>query len=244
MQGGLSSQAGCDATSGYAAIVLDRLARQAYQVVESAGSTILAHDRSAPGTAIAVAACGRHAEKVGSRFPAFDGFGGTVPSAGARATMPACWRGRVNGALVADSVEGRRFDRRDLTVLSELATTAGAALDHAERRSDALREVRTRVRALLRELGAHDDYTAGHSGAVVAWACAVGERLRLSLPDLLELELGALRCSSRCGAWSPWRRSCASITSAGTGRDIRTASCATGYRSRAASWRCATPTRR
>src|SRR5918999_1798500 len=151
MQGGLSSQAGCDATSGYAAIVLDRLARQAYQVVESAGSTILAHDRRAPGTAIAVAACGRHAEKVGSRFP-----------------------------------------RRDLAVLSELATTAGAALDHAERRSDALREVRTRVRALLRELGAHDDYTAGHSGAVVAWACAVGERPRLSLPDLLELELGAL----------------------------------------------------
>jgi HD-GYP domain-containing protein (c-di-GMP phosphodiesterase class II) len=26
----------------------------------------------------------------------------------------------------------------------------------------------------------------------VGWACAVGERLRLSLPDLLELELGAL----------------------------------------------------
>src|ERR687891_481554 len=188
MQGGLSSLAGCDATSGYTAIVLDRLARQAYQVVESAGSTILAHDRRAPGTAIAVAACGRHAEKVGSRFPAFDGFAGTVPSAGARATMPACWRGRVNGALVADSVEGRRFDRRDLAVLSELATTTGAALDHAERRRHALREVRARVRALLRELGAHDGYTAGHSNAVVAWACSVGERLRLSLPDLLELE--------------------------------------------------------
>jgi hypothetical protein len=192
MQGGLSSLAGCDATSGYAAIVLDRLARQAYQVVESAGSTILAHDRRAPGTAIAVAACGRHAEKVGSRFPAFDGFAGTVTSAGARATMPACWHGRVNGALVADSVEGTRFDRRDLAVLSELATTAGAALDHAERRRHALREVRARVRALVRELGAHDGYTAGHSSAVVGWACAVGERLRLSLPDLLELELGAL----------------------------------------------------
>jgi hypothetical protein len=192
MQDGLSSLAGSDATSGYAAIVLDRLARQACQVVESAGSTILAHDRRAPGTAIAVAACGRHAEKVGTRFPAFDGFAGTVPDAGARATMPACWRGRVNGALVADSVEGSRFDRRDLAVLSELATTAGAALEHAERRRHALREVRARVRALVLELGAHDGYTAGHSNAVVAWACSVGERLRLSLPDLLELELGAL----------------------------------------------------
>jgi len=192
MQGGLSSLAGSDATSGYAAIVLDRLARQACQVVESAGSTIFARDRRAPGTAIAVAACGRHAEKVGSRFPAFDGFARTVLNAGARATVPACWRGQVNGALAADSVEGRRFDRRDLTVLGELATTAGAALDHAARRQYVLREVRARVRALVRTLDAHDGYTAGHSSEVVAWACAVGERLRLSLPDLLELELGAL----------------------------------------------------
>jgi GAF domain-containing protein len=184
--------AGSNATSGYAAIVLDRLARQACQVVESAGSTIFARDRRAPGTAIAVAACGRHAEKVGSRFPAFDGFSRTVLNAGTRATVPACWRGQVNGALAADSVEGRRFDRRDLTVLGELATTAGAALDHAERRQHVLREVRARVRALVRKLDAHDGYTAGHSSEVVAWACAVGERLRLSLPDLLELELGAL----------------------------------------------------
>ena len=192
MQGGLSSLAGSDATSGYAAIVLDRLARQACQVLESAGSTIFARDRHAPGTAIAVAACGRHAEKVGSRFPAFDGFAGAVLNTGARATVPACWRGQVNGALAADSFAGRRFDRRDLAVLGELATTAGAALEHAERRKHVLREVRARVRALVRRLDAHDGYTAGHSSEVVGWACAVGERLRLSLPDLLELELGAL----------------------------------------------------
>jgi hypothetical protein len=192
MQGGLSSPAGSDSTSGYAAIVLDRLARQACQVVECAGSTIFARDRSAPGTAIAVAGCGRHADNVGSRFPSFEGFAGPVLNAGARATMPARWRGQVNGALAADSVEGRRFDRRDLAVLGELATTAGAALDHAERRRHVLREVQARVRALVRELGAHDGDTACHSSAVVGWACAVGERLRLSLPDLLELELGAL----------------------------------------------------
>jgi hypothetical protein len=197
MQGGLSSLAGSDATSGYAAIVLDRLARQACQLLESAGSTIFARDRRAPGTAIAVAACGRDSEKVGSRFPAFDGFAGTVVNTGARATVPACWRGQVNGALAADSFAGRRFDRRDLAVLGELATTAGAALDHAERRTHVLREVRARVRALVRRLDAHDGYTAGHSSEVVGWACAVGERLRLSLPDLLELELG--RC---CTTWA------------------------------------------
>jgi HD domain-containing protein len=192
MQGGLSSQAGSDTASGYAAIVLDRLARQACQVVESAGSTIFARDRRAPGTAIAVAACGRHAEQVGTRFPSFDGFFGPVLNGGARATLPARWRGQVNGALAADCADGRRFGRRDLAVLGELATTAGAALDHAERRGHVLREVRARVKALVRELDAHDGWTAGHSSEVVGWACAVGERLHLSLPDLLELELGAL----------------------------------------------------
>jgi HD domain len=49
-----------------------------------------------------------------------------------------------------------------------------------------LREVRARVRALVRELDAHDGYTAGHSSAVVGWACAMGERLHLSLAELLE----------------------------------------------------------
>jgi HD domain-containing protein len=192
MQGGLSSLAQSTATSGYAAIVLDRLARQACQVVESAGSAIFARDRRAPGTAIAVAGCGRRAGIVGSRFPAFRGFTGRVVDRGRDATVPAWWAGEVNGALTADSVDGRCFGARDLAVLAELAITAGAALEHSERRKHVLREVQARVRGLVRELGAHDDYTAGHSSEVVGWSCALGERLRLSLPDLLELELGAL----------------------------------------------------
>jgi HD-GYP domain-containing protein (c-di-GMP phosphodiesterase class II) len=179
-------------TSGYAAIVLDRIARQACQVVESAGSSIYARDRQVPGTAIAVAACGRHAEVVGSRFLSFDGFRGAVRGAGGRATAPARWEGEVVGALIAEAVEGRRFGARDLVLLGELATTVGAALEHAERRKHMLSEVRARVRELVRGLDAHDGYTAGHSGEVVAWSCALGERLRLSVPDLLELELGAL----------------------------------------------------
>ena len=179
-------------TSGYATLVLDRLAKQTCQVVGSVGSLIFARDRRTPGTAIAVAACGRHEELVGSRFPAFEGFAGAVRADGGQATLPACWAGEVIGALSADAVEGRRFDARDLVVLGELATTAAAALQHAERRRDVLHEVRARVRELVRELDSHDGYTANHSGDVVGWACALGERLRLSLPDLLELELGAL----------------------------------------------------
>ena len=192
MQEAFSSLARSTATSGYAAIVLDRLARQACQVVESAGSAIFARDRRARGTAIAVAGCGRHAGIVGSRFQAFQGFSGRVLDAEAGVTVPACWGGEVNGALTADSIGGRRFGVRDLAVLAELGTTAGAALEHAERRKHVLRELRTRIRALVRELDDHDRYTAGHSGEVVGWSCVLGERLRLSLPDLLELELGAL----------------------------------------------------
>jgi HD-GYP domain-containing protein (c-di-GMP phosphodiesterase class II) len=192
MQDGLVSLAGSNATGGYSAIVLDRLARQACQLVDSAGTTIFARDREVPGTAIAAAACGRNAAVVGSRFPAFRGFARAVVDAGVRATVPACWHGEINGALSAESVEGRRFDRRDLAVLAELAVTAGAALKHAERRRHVLREVRDRIRALVHELDVHDGYTAGHSNEVVGWSCVLGERMRLSLPDLLELELGAL----------------------------------------------------
>ncbi|MGH2741090.1 MAG: HD-GYP domain-containing protein [Thermoleophilaceae bacterium] len=176
----------------YAALVLDRLAMQTCQVVGSVGSSIFARDRREPDTAIAVAACGRGEEIVGSRFPAFEGFGDTVGDAGRRATAPAWWGGEVHGALGAEAAVGRRFNAHELELLAELATTAGAALAHAERRAYVLSALRTSVSDLVERIDAHDHYTAGHSGDVVRWSRALGERLRLSLPDLLELELGAL----------------------------------------------------
>jgi HD-GYP domain-containing protein (c-di-GMP phosphodiesterase class II) len=176
------------ATSGYAALVLDRLAKQICQLVESAASSILARDRSVPGTAIAVAACGPHEEIVGSRVPLPDTFG----EAAAEVTLPASWDGEVCGALVAHAAEGCRFGAPEVDVLGELATTAGAALGHAERRQHALRSIHEQVRHLVDSIDAHDGYTAGHSAQVVKWSCMVGERLRLGLPDLFELELGAL----------------------------------------------------
>jgi HD-GYP domain-containing protein (c-di-GMP phosphodiesterase class II) len=179
------------ATSGYAALVLDRLAKQSCQIVESAASSILARDRRVPGTAIAVAACGPHEEIVGSRVPLPDSFGETVLGPG-EVTLPARWEGEVCGALVARAGTGCRFGAFELEVLGELATTAGAALGHAERRRRALRSIRDQVRDLVYSIDAHDGYTAGHSEEVVEWSCLVGERLRLSPPDLLELELGAL----------------------------------------------------
>jgi HD-GYP domain-containing protein (c-di-GMP phosphodiesterase class II) len=178
-------------TSGYAALVLDRLAKQTCQIVESAASSIFARDRRVPGTAIAVAACGANEEIVGSRVPLPDAFGEPVLGP-TQVTLPARWDGEVCGALVAQPAAGCRFGAPEVDVLGELATTAGAALGHAERRTRALRSIRDQVRDLVGSIDAHDGYTAGHSEEVVEWSCIVGERLRLSLPDLLELELGAL----------------------------------------------------
>jgi HD-GYP domain-containing protein (c-di-GMP phosphodiesterase class II) len=192
MQKGLSALTWSEATSGYAALVLDRLAKQTCEVVGSVGSSIFARDRRAPDTAIAVAAYGRQEGIVGSRLAGFDWLAGGAPEGGSSATVPAWWGGEVQGALSAEAPAGQRFGVRDLDVLEELAGTAGAALLHAERRTSALRAIRAGVRDLVARIDAHDGYTAGHSSEVVGWACALGERLSLSLPDLLELELGAL----------------------------------------------------
>jgi HD-GYP domain-containing protein (c-di-GMP phosphodiesterase class II) len=189
---GISALAESVAGRGYSSLVLDRLARQACQLVESAGSSIFVRDPRVPGTAIAVAACGAHEEMVGNRVRTRDGFRAGVGRHGRRAMLPARWRGEVRGVLSAEAGEGNRFGMRDLELLGELATTAGAALDHAARRDRLLLTLRARVSRLVQSLDSHDDYTAGHSSRVVEWSWALGERLRLSLPDLMELELGAL----------------------------------------------------
>ena len=236
------------AASGYTALVLDRLAKQACQVVESEASSIFAHDRRVPGTAIAVAACGAHDEIVGSRIRVRADFRGAVSEDGALATLPACWRDELRGALTAQAASGGRFGPRELDVLGQLATTAGAALDHAEFREHALRAIRAKVSGMVRSIDAHDGYTAGHSGEVVEWSCALGERLRLGLPDLLELELGALLHDlARSGFPGP---SCASpprstATSTGSCAAIRCGGPSCSRRSRGWSrWRrsCASTT--
>jgi HD-GYP domain-containing protein (c-di-GMP phosphodiesterase class II) len=109
-----------------------------------------------------------------------------------RAAVPLRCGDRILGALEATSVDSRRFGRKDLDLLSELAELSSPALAHAERRAQSLATVGKRVRALLARIDAHDGYTAGHSEAVGALSCWLGERLRLSLVDLFELELAAL----------------------------------------------------
>lgn len=198
---------------GYANIVLDRLARHVCDVVDADGTSILLRDRNRPDTAIAVAGCGLYEEIVGNRVDAWKGVTGEILAVGKTAVVPTRAKGvsggsrkparvraavplrcgdRILGALEATSVDSRRFGRKDLDLLSELAELSSPALAHAERRAQSSATVGKRVRALLARIDAHDGYTAGHAEAVGALSCRLGERLRLSLVDLFELELAAL----------------------------------------------------
>ena len=195
--------------SGYASIVLDRLARQACQLVDADGSCVIVQDREMPGTTIAAAGCGRSEALVGDRLAeGFLDFGWLdagaarshvdvlAPGGGqgrrTRVAIPIRRQGQVCGALAADAPARRSFDERELAALSELAKLAGAALDHAEQRAALLPQVRARVVELVEAIDARDGYTAAHSESVVELSRAVGRRFELGAPDLLELELAAL----------------------------------------------------
>lgn len=200
--------------SGYASLVLDRLAKQTCQVIDVDSSSILVSDREKAGMAVAVAGCGGDEDKVGSRLDVSRELIGEVLDSGRPATSRApatraprnispqgahvraavalrCVD-RVVGVLGAGGEHDRRLTRRELGLLCELAEVAGPALAHAEGRSDALASVEARVCELVEAIDEFDGYTAGHSAAVVGLSCALGERLRLDLPALLELELAAL----------------------------------------------------
>jgi len=185
--------------SGYASIVLNRLARQACELVGADGSCVLVRDRWTPGMTIAVAGYGRDEEIVGDRFA--DSGGGTGGSLTANSVgqgrrthvaVPICRDGEVFGRLTASAAARRSFGERELAVLSDLAVLAGAAVAHASQRSEMLPRARARVLALVEAIDDRDGYTAAHSDTVVRLSRALGQRLSLSAPDLLELELAAL----------------------------------------------------
>ncbi|MGH2918518.1 MAG: HD domain-containing phosphohydrolase [Solirubrobacteraceae bacterium] len=196
-------------TSGYASLVLDRLARQACELVGADASCVLVRDRWTPGTTIAVAGYGRDEEIVGDRFGESGDWAGGLdlsnpvhadsPAASpvdqprrAHVAVPICRDGEVFGALTAGAAARRSFGNRELAVLSDIAALAGAAVAHAEQRSEILPRARARVLALVKAIDARDGYTATHADTVVRLSRALGRRLRLSPLDLLELELAAL----------------------------------------------------
>jgi HD-GYP domain-containing protein (c-di-GMP phosphodiesterase class II) len=196
---------------GYASLVLDRLARQTCQLMGVEQASILVCDPSREGEAIAVAACGVDEELVGSRLDATSGLTGEVLASGepvlsaepsatngsrfrhTRAAVPVGWNLQVRGAIAARTSDPRReLGARELRLLSQLADTVGAALQHADRRAEFLASVRPYVSSLMLAIDARDQYTAGHSEAVLRLCGHVGRCLGLDPPERLELESAAL----------------------------------------------------
>jgi HD-GYP domain-containing protein (c-di-GMP phosphodiesterase class II) len=196
---------------GYASLVLDRLARQACQLMDVEQASILVRDPARDGEAIAVAGCGIDEDLVGSRVDATVGLTGEALASGepalsaepratngnrfrrTRAMAPVGWNSEVRGALIARTSDpARDFGPRELRLLSQLADTVGAALQHADRRAEFLSSVHPYVSSLMLAIDARDRYTAGHSEAVLHLCTTVGHRMGLDAPAILELESAAL----------------------------------------------------
>jgi putative nucleotidyltransferase with HDIG domain len=200
--------------TGYAGLALDRLARQACEVLRAEQSCIMVRDPSDRRVAIAAASHGIPDEMLGSRVVLDRGplghafaFGRTAagrePDADpwtdgwdaprVTACAPIGARPEVRGALSATSCEGRRrFSDGEVSVLRELAEVAGDALDHAGTSTTMLADIGPQLDRVVNQLSAHDRQTGLHCEAVVAIALAMGKRLGMRRACLLELELAAL----------------------------------------------------
>jgi GAF domain-containing protein len=202
--------------AGYGSIVLDRLAKHACKITGVDCACIYVRDRNDPRATIAAAGHGIPLDLIGSRLAADEGMVGTAltsrrpflvddyhdlpyvgePEVGdaARAALaaPVVWRENALGVLLVASTDPvRRFRRREIELVSELADIAAAALGHsgiAERVEPA---IHAQVEALAAALDMRDRRTAQHSEDVVSLARRVGELLDLEPAALLELEYAA-----------------------------------------------------
>ncbi|HEX8065715.1 MAG TPA: HD domain-containing phosphohydrolase [Thermoleophilaceae bacterium] len=201
--------------SGYAALVLERLAKQICRVASVEMSCIFVRDRKDPRTVIAAAGHGIPWELLGGRFGADEGLIGQVLADGAPilaqefselvgpldaavgagcmgAAVPVRWNGSVGGALSAGSCSpGRSLGDEELFLLAELADLAAAALEHADSRRQFDDLMKAHVEALAAAMDMRDRRTARHSEDVVRLACAVGRLLGLEPASLVELEFAA-----------------------------------------------------
>jgi putative nucleotidyltransferase with HDIG domain len=200
--------------TGYAGLVLDRLARQACEVVGAEQSCIMVRDPGNPGVAIAAAGYGMGQDVLGSRVVLDRGAVGHAFAfgrfaAGRGPDSNPCARGRwdgapltacapigsrreVRGALSATCSESRhRFSDAEIGLLRELAALAADALANARTRL-ANGGIRDQLKRTLDRLARHDQRTSEHSVAMMDSALTVGKRLGLGTACLLELELAAL----------------------------------------------------
>jgi putative nucleotidyltransferase with HDIG domain len=177
------------ADGGYQAIVMDRLAKQAVQILDVEESCIFARDQAHPDTAIVAAAHGEAEALVGKRVTV--GLEHSRARLGTLAEL--CWRGDVQGSLWLGSAATRlRLSSTDATMVESLATMVAAAISHAHSRAGEHPSLRLQIAALAATLDEHDGYTGRHSQEVVGTACALGRVLGLDEASLAELEVAAL----------------------------------------------------
>jgi HD-GYP domain-containing protein (c-di-GMP phosphodiesterase class II) len=184
-------QRGSMVHSGYPGIVLDRLAKQAVEILAADQSCIFVRDHEDPTMTIIAAAQGPAEESLGKRVHATaERFQG---SRGPGAAVELLWGGDVQGALsVADGSRARTFTPEELAVLRSLGDVVGAAVVHAHARTADAGHGVDPIRELAAVLDRRDGYTARHSEAVVSSACAIGRALSLERAALAELEVAAL----------------------------------------------------
>ena len=201
--------------SVYAALVLERLAKQICRIAGVEVSCIFVRDRRDPRLVIAAAGHGLGWDAVGCRFGADEGLVGEVLATGepmlgddfdemvsplevpaaagcGGVAVPVRWGDQVDGVLMAGScTPARTLGDDELLLLSELADLAAAALEHSEERRQFDDLMRAHVEALAAAMDMRDQRTAEHSEEVVRLACAVGRLLGLDGAALVELEFAA-----------------------------------------------------
>jgi hypothetical protein len=203
------------AESGYAGLILERLARHTCRIAGVDWSCLFVRDAGDPRLAIAAAGHGVPWDLIGTRIGADEGAVGQVLVSGEPMLLDD-YREIVNTSIVEDEVARpgaavpirtgktvggvlcaaivryeREFDEHDLEILGELADLAAAALEHNRMRQHYDDTVQAHVEALAAAMDMRDRRTARHSDDVVELARSVGELLELEPASLMELEFAA-----------------------------------------------------
>jgi putative nucleotidyltransferase with HDIG domain len=177
------------AASGYHGIVLNRLAKQAVEILDVDDSCIFARDQADPDMAIVAAAHGADEAIVGKRVPL--GLEQSWARQGAVAQL--CWDGDVQGSMSVGSATTRpRLASTDAALLDAFAPMVAAAIGHAHARAGTQPNVLSHITGLAAALDERDGYTARHSQEVVAAAHSIGCAMGLDSAGLAELEVAAL----------------------------------------------------
>jgi HD-GYP domain-containing protein (c-di-GMP phosphodiesterase class II) len=177
------------AASGYHGIVLDRLAKQAAELLDVEESCIFARDLADPSMAIVAAVRGDDEATVGNRVP----LGPDLSTTRHGAQAQLFWEGEVQGSLSVGNVTTRpRLASTDARLLDAFAPMVAAAIWHAHERAATHPDLRHHIASLAAALDERDGYTARHSQEVVANVSSIGRAMGMDRASLAELEVAAL----------------------------------------------------